>query len=184
MANSARPDLAQFRVALADWYRTRAGSDQITFREITEPRNDPYPDYVLVYEAVFEPSSVEMARMEVWLTDDGYVGVGLETRGRIAKRLGRSWTGPKQFAAGHEPITVSVAELLSLLDAAAEGHLAIIARANRLLGVWSTKAVMDRQTYDRLKLTGHRDLRWISPLAEHADRFGRKLVTFRPWPVR
>jgi hypothetical protein len=176
MAKSARPDLAQLRAALADWYRNSGASDQVAFREVTAPPDDPDDDYLVVYEAVFEPSSLEMARVDVWLTDDGYVAIGLEKRGRIAKRLGVKGN-PIRFAAGHEPAAVSLPDLLSLLDAAAGGHLAIIARANRLFGLWSTKAAMDPDTYDRLEASGHRDLDWIVRL----DHRTGQILRFRPW---
>jgi hypothetical protein len=173
---SPRPSLAQFRGALTQWFPHTGASDHVAFREVIEPPEDPTDDYRVVYEATFEPASLDKARMETWLTDDGYVSVGLETRARIAKRLGVPGKGPS-YAAGHEPGALSVDELLSLLDAAAEGHLAIIARANRLFGVWSTNAAMDPEVYDWLKAGGHRDLDWIARLGRQRGH----ILRFRPW---
>jgi hypothetical protein len=166
----------QVRTALTNWFRNVGASGQVAFREASDPPADPYDDYVVVYKATFEPVDLEMARMEIWQTAKGNVALGLEKRDRIAKRLGVKGT-QTGFAAGHEPRAVSVPDLLSLLDGAAEGRLAIIVKANRLFGVWSTKAAMDSELYDRLKAAGHRDLGWIVRL----DHKAGQILRFRPW---
>jgi hypothetical protein len=166
----------EFRRALTKWFRSTGASGQVAFREVIDPPADPQDDYIVAYEAIFEPANLDRARMEVWLIDDGYVAIGLEKRERIAERLGVR-ANQTRFAAGHEPRALSVPDVLSLLDAAAMGDLVIVARANRLFGLWSTKAALDPVTYDRLNAGGHRDLDWIARLGHHWGH----ILRFRPW---
>lgn len=77
----------QIREVLSDWFRAR-GPSAIRLTENIKPNNEPYADYIIVYEAVFEPDSLEKARIQIAVADDGRIAIGSETKNRIAERLG------------------------------------------------------------------------------------------------
>jgi hypothetical protein len=59
----------------------------VEFKESFSPEFDPNDDYRIVYEAVFAPTALDKARIEVGLTDEGFVAVCIETYKRIVQRL-------------------------------------------------------------------------------------------------
>ena len=61
---------------------------RVALHDTTSRGNNPLEDdYVVTYEAVFEPVDLEQAYLKILVTDRGQVGIGLETRERIANAL-------------------------------------------------------------------------------------------------
>lgn len=167
--------LQHLRVVLTDWFKQRQPAT-VQFIESTKPQEDPDSRYTVVYEAVFEPSTLDRFRAEIWATTDGEIAVGLEKRNRIAKRLGvKNWQ--EGFAAGHEPYQVTQEGLLALLTLVANGEIAITATTFPISGLAKTKAVVHSNSYNILSSQGYDCHRWLKV----ADEFQPSDLRFKPW---
>lgn len=165
-----------FHSALDAWF-AKCGATRVSFVPVFNPPVDPRDDYLVVYEAKFEPESLDRARLELWLTDDGYIAVGLETRERIAMRLGTR-TLTKGFASGHEPGPVSQEAVLRLLDYVAAGEIAIRARVG-IFGLRRTSAIASPEVGITLAEAGYAFPGWIRDLRSSSSGAMR----FRAWNV-
>lgn len=171
-----RPDRAD--ELISDWFERR-GFRSVALQRIRDPQADPDARYVVEYEARFITPGLEQAQVEVWATRDGDVGIGLETKGRIAERVGVR-TRRNGFAAGHEPAEMSESGLLGLLDCVADGEIAISARVVPLLGVTRTDAVLlKEENRTALSSAGYAPMEWLRP-RRGIERL-RRLLRFEPW---
>lgn len=105
--------------------------------EMVERRPPPGPgdDYVVDFEVVFEPQDLERCQVEIWLSG-GSVGIGIERRSRIARRLGLKW-GNDTFGAGFEPRAVDFSSVIDVCDAAARGAISFawVSLMGRLIAI-------------------------------------------------
>ncbi|MDX1396809.1 MAG: hypothetical protein R3195_20715 [Gemmatimonadota bacterium] len=130
------------------------------------------------YEMVIEGDSPDHARVELWVTTDGRMAVGLETRDRVATRL-RVRNRRPGFATGHEPEEVSKNELIALLDAVAGGELALVARIWPLIGLGGCTAIAGPGVIDRLRLAGYAPRRWLA--TRDSSWRGLSTLRYRRW---
>jgi len=170
----------QFREILLDWFKP-IQTTAIRFTENANPESDPYARYTVAYEATFEPSSLERARIEIWLTTEGMIATGLETKNRIAARLKLKEGKHKVFAAGDEPSDVTKEGLLALLTAVAEGKIAISATTLPLLGLVKTQAVLLSDTDKFLASHGYDARGWLTVLADFESDAFRQVLRFDSW---
>lgn len=170
----------QLRKTLRDWFHKRQAT-AIRLTENLNPEKDPYARYTVAYEATFEPNVLDQTRLEIWITSDGMVAVGIETRQRIAERLGVRGGMRKVFAAGHEPAEVSEAGLVALLTVVADGKIAISTTCLPIVGILRCKAVLVPDT-DRFLLSHGYDGRWWLTVVDdfESDVF-RHVLRFIPW---
>lgn len=173
-------DTERFREILLDWFK-RIQTTGIRFTENTNPGSDPYARYTVAYEAAFEPSSLDRARVEVGLTTDGMIAVGLETKNRIAARLNLKEGKHKVFAAGHEPTEVTKEGLLALLTAVAEGNIAISATSLPLLGLGKTQAVVLSDTDKSLASQGYDARGWLTVVDDFESDDFCNVLCFTSW---
>lgn len=167
------------RQLLSEWFATREANG-VDFRENTKPDPDPDARYTVAYEAIFEPSSIEKAQVELWVTVEGEVAIGFETRKRVAERLGvRCRSG--RFAAGHEPHRTSAPGLFAFLDLVADGHVAISWTAVPLFGLISTRAVVSHETLEVLVSRGYNPVKWLKQAKDTRSWHGRSLLRFEQW---
>ena len=148
----------------------------VAFHETTEPMVDPHARYLVVYEAVFEPRSLDQGRVEVWITNDGQVAVGFERRDRIAGRLGVRNTR-QGFAAGHEPARVEPMGLKALLTLVASGGIVVSARVLPWIGLGSTSACANEEALESLAVAGYEKTGWL----RQTVRVGTRKLKFAPW---
>src|SRR5258708_24746242 len=122
------------RSIFAGWSAQDLAAAGVTFQETLDPPSHPTDDYRVIYEAHFVPESLDKARIEFWLTDDGYVAVGIETYQRILQRLDLK-AMRRGFAGGHEPSAKSKDGLKTLFDAATRGkiHIVVVRSVLRLV---------------------------------------------------
>jgi len=153
----------------------------IRFIETTNPEEDPYSRYTVAYEAVLEPNTLDKARIEIWLTTEGAIAIGLETKNRIADRLGIKGGQYKIFAAGHEPTDVTKCGLLALLNVVAEGKIAISATCLPLLGLVKTKAVLLHDTDTFLAANGYNARWWLTAVGDFESDASSTVLRFTPW---
>lgn len=170
----------QFREILLDWFK-QIQTTAIRFTENTNPESDPYARYTVAYEATFEPSSLDRARIEIWLTTEGMIATGLETKNRIASRLKLKEGKHKVFAAGDEPSEVTKEGLLALLTAVAEGNIAISATSLPLLGLVKTQAVLLSDTDKSLASHGYDARGWLTVVDDFESDAFRHVLRFTPW---
>jgi hypothetical protein len=114
------------------------GFVSVDFQEATDLAYDLQDDYRVVYQAEFLPDAPQQARLEVHLTDDGYVGIGFETRQRVANRLGIR-NQQDGFAGGFEPSLRQMDKLLFILDCLAAGEVIVRARVLPCYGLGRTR---------------------------------------------
>jgi hypothetical protein len=81
---------------------------------------------------IVEPTSLDQLRIEFWVTAVGSVAVGIENRGRFARRVGVTTSAPSTFLAGHEPAPVSHEYLSQVVALVADG--AVVGRGRAMLG--------------------------------------------------
>jgi hypothetical protein len=153
----------------------------IEFQERDSPPFNPHDDYRVVYEASFEPSVLDRAMIEFWITSASHVAVGIERYDRIAKRAGFKAIR-RGFAVGHEPSAVSAQGLQNLFDAVSGGRIFIAMRS--VLGFApSTKLFMLESDRNRIAETGDQ-VDWISAIPDDgANSFAQlpNVLTYRPW---
>jgi len=173
----------ELRSVFEGWKAQAVSEDGIEFKEAYNPAFDPNDDYRMIYQASFEPTTLDKARIEFWLTDSGHVAVGIETYDRIARRLG---VKPIRhgFAGGHEPKTVSKDGLKILFGAVTRGKMFIVVR-NALRIATSAKIYMTAADCDAIARSGYGRSDWISPMsdvdaARLSSWFGT-VIDYQPW---
>lgn len=170
-------ELPALRNALRTWYGAEERS--VAFNErIVHDDMDDADSYRVVYEARFHSESLNVATVELWLTEDGGVAIGFERRERVARALGTRAYQPHRFAAGHEPRDLSIAAVLDVLTAIAHGRVGLEAMALPLFGIVSTRAVLNRGSEGRgTPWESHPD--WIISPATASSWWRR--IFYRPW---
>jgi hypothetical protein len=164
--------------ALGKWYAP-LGLRSVEFLSQPRPPTDTSDDYKVVYTAVFEPSSLAQARIELWLTDRGNLAFGFETRERIARRLNvRNFLSG--FAAGHEPVRVELPGLLKMLEFSATGQLILVAKRT-LFWLGGTTAALPGELRQELEVAGYGYLPWINALSKDSPLDRSRILTFKPW---
>lgn len=170
---------------LAEWFAKKQITT-VTFQAKNDPINDPKDSYVVVYEAAFEPNTLDQARVELWLTDDGRVSIGFETHVRIAAHFDAK-TRSKRFVSGHEPCQLTEQALLAILDAIANGEIALSVRKIPWVGllwflfVGTPKAVASVKTVDTLVSKGYWPVTWIRRVEAIKFNESGHLLHFRAW---
>lgn len=118
-AEIKRPTPSELRSAIVGWWegQRRPGVD-LTINDAPQIDSN---DYYVAHELTFHSASLLVARLEIWITDDGATGIQLEKHHRIGERLKvKSWS-PQRCAWGHEPVFVPVSHLRALLECVASG---------------------------------------------------------------
>lgn len=152
------------------------------YRENLTPANEPAADYEIVYEAVFEPEALDQVRAEFWVTREGRVSVGLERWSRVAQRVGARYSA-RRFVAGHEPATMTPAELQTVLSLAANGDVVVGARVFPLLGLTSVDMVglaEDKSSAQQLRHL----LPWLRTAPRSKYNGNDSVLRYSPWPAR
>jgi len=151
----------------------------VSLHENTAPAQRADDDYTVVYEAVLEPASGDGARVELWECDDGRVAIGLETRERVAARLG---TKDRRggFAVGNEPLHLSPADVLWVVESVSRGRVALVAKTLPAVGLTSIGALLlvgnnDDADEDRLTRLG-----WLS-VVDSGTAEARGALRYESW---
>jgi len=172
--------MSQIPDALHNWF-IGSGSRDVDFIENTNPNPDPNSRFVVTYEAAFEPKALDRMRIEIWVTSLGEIAIGLETKGRIAARLGIKGPNQKVFSAGHEPHIATVDGLVALLTAVSSGKICISAFALPILGLVSTKAVLLHSTDEYLASKGYMHRSWLNVVENFESDVFSHVLQFAPW---
>lgn len=165
--------------ALTEWFRVRQVSS-VRFDQNQNPENEQGYDYFVTYEAIFEPHSLRMARVEVWVTREGYISIGFEKQSRIAERIGVRSFGDR-FIAGHEPIKISESGLIAILNVIADGRISIRPTVIPFFGLISSKAVIGKKTIDFLRSNGYKNIGWLDVVSDEEFNGNGKFLDFIKW---
>ena len=161
------------RVLVSEWFASRQ-TTTVAFKEETNPENDPnVDDYLIAYEAFFEPESLEQAYVWVQVSTDGAVGIGIERWKRITERLGVRVRADEYYgvrdAGGVELSFMNESVLLAILDLIADGQIAISSTVIPFLGLTSTKVVMPQDVLEKLiskDVLGNSTFDWLTPVSQ------------------
>jgi hypothetical protein len=152
----------------------------VTLKYRNALNDDPNSDYVVLHDWTFEPATDRQLLVSVFVTTDGYIGFGIENRGRIAARLGvfnpGLRGGNQVVAAGRAPVRMSIASLLSLLTEASDGRIQIggqttplgLGRTTCVATPQLTSAFPGQTWLEKLNVPDHFLARW-------------QVLNFAPW---
>jgi hypothetical protein len=171
-------DVSHVKQLFTTWFKSR-NTSTVTFKENLTPTPDPDARYQVIYEAIFEPLSLEKAYFEVWVTTDFKIAIGFERHSRISKRL-RFSNQKDQFIAGNEPESITEETLLEIMNLIANGEIAISYMTLPLIGPAFFRAVALAENLERLYRTGYSPI-WIKPVGQRRSSFTKKLLRFEKW---
>ena len=173
----------EIEAAILRWRSGRPRWLDVEFREAHSPGRGRGDDYNVSYEAVFEPTALDKARLELWVTDTGYTAVGFESYDRLIQRL-KVRCLRRGFVAGHEPRLVGPSAVSGILDAVADGkvQLRFIAKLGLLL---RTKAEMSASDLALLEESGYDRADWVCAQQKNVRRLSSwalsAVARYRPW---
>lgn len=167
------------RQSITAWFEKKQTSSVILLENLN-PDNEQYEDYHISYEVVFEPSSLDQACVELWVTDKGYVGIGFEKRGRVAGRLNVPCRRGG-FSAGYEPLSISIEALLANLESVARGKVALNVTVLPWVGLVRTKAIMLDEDFVLLSSQDKNVKYWLSSVQNFKSNFISRNLQFSPW---
>jgi hypothetical protein len=177
-------DIAEIKGICAAWTPARLAAAGIDFKENLNPSFETADDYRVIYEVIYEPKSLDKARLELWLSEEGGVAVGVEHTSRVFRRLADRNVGRCGFIAGHEPGTVKIEAIKSVLDMVARGKLSI--EVTSIFGfAFSAKALVDENTHNDLTRwddawKNHPRLKPVKGIHQKAA-WWRKVLRYKPW---
>ena len=183
-ATNSRPATSaeEIRGALTEHVKLRSYRN-IVFRENLNPSHEPrLDDYRVTYEAEFVPRDLMHAYIKLVVSEDGKCGVGVETRARVAERVGTYLlTGKTAFAAGKELMTIGAKELVYLVTIIANGKFVI--KVNRgLVDLGKTYILVPREEARDITIRDDRTWDWILFTETLPDRTWRsRILTYDPW---
>lgn len=152
------------------------GAKDIQLIENFNPTKDPNASYVATYEAKFEPSALNKARLEIWVTEKGEIGFGFESYSRLGRRINMIKNSDR-FIMGIEPQFLSLKSLKKILELVAGGRIAVNYRTLPLIGLISAKAIVESEDMKDLKQNG---LPAVNNLSA-GDTASLNSVKFKPW---
>ena len=97
-----------------EWYEAN-GFASVDLIEEPELPAEPWRDFEVAIKARFVPRQPGALRAEVWITDAGKFGIGIESYERIAAMIGAR-TSTDRFVAGFLPLRSEFAEIAPVLD--------------------------------------------------------------------
>lgn len=109
-------DVLNIEVSIRQWFE--AEDFKNVRLEIKDTSGDvSKDDYFVVKEMTFEPKRLDQLWAQLYFTEEGMIGVGLENTKRITKRLGLPFSGRSVFLRGCEPMAINSEKCLELLQA-------------------------------------------------------------------
>ncbi|WP_041577973.1 hypothetical protein [Bdellovibrio bacteriovorus] len=142
------------------------------------PFDSSKEDYTVAYSLRFVPSSLNQLQLEIWITDMGCVGVGVETWSRVLRRLGRE-SSAVRFVVGHEPADIPKEAIFRLIDLISLGKFTLKSIGIEFLKLNSFNAYLAEREYKSLRESGYRYLAFVKPCKKSPA--GRKVLEYIPW---
>lgn len=147
------------RRVLTEWVAAK-NFRNVDFVETLEPDNSDIDDIQTDYEAIVEPTSLELARFEIWVLPGGYIQIGLEQYDRLKKRLGlHTWL--HGYVDVQYGCHLTEQQLVAILEEIAAGSVFVTAKSNfGFLG--RVRAAITEEVKNRLALKGYENLEWMN----------------------
>lgn len=165
--------------AVKNWLAEHA-YQSIELVENFKPENDEHADYKVLYEAQFRPPSLDKVYIEIWLAENGKLGVGIERYERVAKRM-KIRSRKKQFVGGFEPSSCcSADDMFSILSLAAAGRFFIKVYSIPNICVLHLQLVIDHEGYLLFNNIFNDQLFWLKKKTSQDPVLGR-LLTYDAW---
>ncbi|WP_162932397.1 hypothetical protein [Solimonas sp. K1W22B-7] len=173
----ALASISDIQRAIHGW-RERHETVAVEFSERVNPEIKCPDDYLVTYEASFKSLDLEKLQLFLYATKDSFVGIGVETRERVATRAGARSRRPG-YAAGHEPGPMSIEQLIALLDAASDGRISLLPR----IGIFGLKDVAAILTADEHNVLPAFDtsLHWRWLRVETEKNLDVAVLRFKRW---
>lgn len=162
---------------LREWASQKRFSS-VQLDEQQSPVNEPYADYTVAYEARFGSRLLDHATIEVVVTSTNYIGIGLETRNRVAERM-KIRNIRQGFAAGFEPCEPNDARLIPFLELVSSGKVMIFASTWPFIGLGKTLAAVAPGLQLR-ELGTFGPVGWLKDAATFSSG-GMRGLSFKPW---
>lgn len=176
MANkSEKLNSSEIQNFLKSWF-DNLGASEIQLIENLNPVKDPNSSYDVSYEAKFESTVLDKARLEIWVTEKGEIGFGFETYRRLGQRINKL-NNNSRFIMGIEPHFLSRNCLKKILELISSGRVAVTYRALPFIGIISAKAVIEDQDLNELKQNGLSEVNNLSS----GDITRQDSIKFKPW---
>lgn len=160
---------------LKTWFDGLDAKD-IQLIENFNPTKDPDASYEVTYEAKFEPTALDKARLEIWVTEKGEIGFGFESYSRLGQRINKLKNNSR-FIMGIEPQFLSLNILKKILELVSSGRVAVIYKTLPFIGIISAKALIDGQDLKELQQYGLSSVNNLSA----GDIASQNSIKFKPW---
>jgi hypothetical protein len=101
---------------------------RLSLKEIKgDDPEDPNNEYNIRYEINLISEKISQASVSIWISHEGYVGIGIENVKNVEKRVGKKIYGlsKRAFIYGLQPVSVSSAGVLTLLRVVSEGGISL-----------------------------------------------------------
>ncbi len=143
---------SEIGLRIEDWFKSKTFTS-VKLTRNQNPKNDPNDAYVVKEDISIYSPSLERGTIEVSITLEGHVGIGIDKRERIASRLGLKSKSPR-YAGGFEPQALPEAVIYKILDLVANGSISVSYMRLPLLGLVSTKLSLPEAEIRGLKSLG------------------------------
>lgn len=135
------PNVLEFRQKLEAWL-TLKSFNLIDIKKDVHPKNSDIDDYRFATTAGFYPKSLDMMQINVVVTEEGYAGIGIETRERVAKKINATnWRSG--YAIGFEPRIRDMRTVIDILEAVSIGKVSLGLHIWPLFGIVKIKGYID-----------------------------------------
>ena len=162
------------RAALGAWLKT-TNLRAVTVTEELAPSTDTSDDYAVAYEIRCVSDELDKLNLHLYALNNGHVGLGIETRDRVAKRCG-TFSLKSGYLLGHEPGPISGDEVRTILQACASGALSISVR-HGVFGLSNAKAYLAHKS---TSMFAGPHWRWLEIYDENSMK-NLKILNYQPW---
>jgi hypothetical protein len=173
--------IKEIKSVFAIWTEEALVHAGIQFKESFEPPLDPHYDYRFIYQASFDPAALDKASIEFWVSETGYVAIGVESYERIRRRTGlKAIRGG--IATGHEPRIVDGEGLHILFDAVTQGKVFIVVKSFLKI-ITSVHLRTQASGHGAAALSGY-PFDWVSPMVDPAQDLSAPfgdVLRYQPW---
>jgi hypothetical protein len=153
-------------------FKKALSNSEVIFEERSGDNILQGQDYLIAYEASFQPLNSRSLYLEFGVTPDGACAIGVGRFGELAKRLGVGCYNEGRFIGGNEPKALAASDIAWLFDAVRCGKLQGIFRTLPFLGLVSAHICVPQGESKSVPVA----FDWI----KLCPRFGKRLF-YDPW---
>ncbi|WP_072295014.1 hypothetical protein [Nitrosovibrio sp. Nv17] len=167
---------------IVSWFEAHDYEDiHLYLKEIEgEDPEDPNQEYDIRYEINLIAEKVSQASVFIWISREGYIGIGIEKVRNVEKRVGKRIYGrsKRAFIYGREPATGSSAGVLALLKVVSDGEVLLCYQHIPML--LFPKIGITKETAKYLVQHGYPSLRDFRIITKETDS-NPNILRYEPW---